>query len=353
VVAETAFPLTATAGEEGNLGNLVADSMRWMVDQYEYDESDPTTRKVDIAIESNGVIRDNIMACSHDDLTTDAVECDPDDLIGNIAFSDAFRVLPLGFGLELAPDDYPAVGYPMVTIYVTAAEIKKALEVITTVYPARGSDFWLNVSGVRFTYLPIPLVGVRDIYLGDSTVPLDTSPANTELYKIAINYYVAQFIAVVGEYTAGLLTVIPKDAEGNSYLDGTAHPEGLDEARVDTDPDTDGIQELQQWVGFMDYLAWLGTIPSNYAGPEGRIEKLCVVATAAYGSPLEEKVGVLRDFRDRILMKNPMGKKFVDFYYAHGEPVAEAVAQSEWLKTLVRILLLPLVGVAKLALLLV
>jgi hypothetical protein len=62
---------------------------------------------------------------------------------------------------------------------------------------------------------------------------------------------------------------------------------------------------------------------------------------------MQEDVGLLRDFRDEILMKSSVGRKFVSFYYAHGAPVAETIAQSEWLRALVRILLLPLVGVAK------
>jgi hypothetical protein len=52
-------------------------------------------------------------------------------------------------------------------------------------------------------------------------------------------------------------------------------------------------------------------------------------------------------------MKTTMGRKFVDFYYTHGSAVAQAVAGSEWLKAVIRVLLLPLVGVAKFALLLV
>ena len=62
---------------------------------------------------------------------------------------------------------------------------------------------------------------------------------------------------------------------------------------------------------------------------------------------------LLRDFRDRILMKSTLGRAFVDFYYTHGPALAHTVAQSEWLRAMVRILLLPLVGVAKLLLLLV
>lgn len=276
VIAETDFDLTIKSGEENNLGNLATDAMRWMVDQYEYDPENPDTRKVDLAVESSGVIRDDILKGA----------------TGNIAFSDAFRVVPLGFGLD------GAVGYPMVTIYVTASEVKKALEVITTVYPLMGSDYWLSVSGLKFEYNPnlIPFFRVLRIYLSDgeggySDVPLDTSKNNTNLYKIAINYYVAQFIAVVGDYTYGILDIDPKDADGNSYMDEIAHPNGLDEACVDIDPVTTGVQELQQWRGFMDYLDnfpdadanGISDIPGRYSGPEGRItEATCFISTAAY-----------------------------------------------------------------------
>jgi hypothetical protein len=149
-----------------------------------------------------------------------------------------------------------------------------------------GSDFWLNVSGLRVNYMcrGIPFYRVGKIFVGDSEngyaeTPLDISRDNTRLYKVAINYYVAQFIAVVGDYTYGILTIDPKDENGISYSDATVHPNGLAEARVDTDPLTEGIQELQQWVGFMDYLKGLPdtdadlipNIPETYSGPEGRI----------------------------------------------------------------------------------
>jgi len=282
IVAETAYDLICTAGEETNLGNLVADSMRWMVDQVDYDPADPESRKVDLAVESNGVIRDDILKGT----------------TGLISFSDAFRVLPLGFGLEKDINGDPFVGYPMVTFYVTASEIRKALEVITTVYPLKGnnSDYWLNVSGLKFEYNPKLLLfyRVRKIYMGDETNGYDTKPLNTtftnkKLYKIAINYYVAQFIAVIGDYTYGFLKIVPKDKNGVSYLDKTAHPEGLNEARVDKDPLTPGVQELQQWEGFMRYLESFDDIrgqsypdvPDLYKGPTGRIKQTnCFISTA-------------------------------------------------------------------------
>jgi len=340
-VAETSFDLVATAGQESNLGNLVTDSMRWMVDQVEYDPMNPQTR-VDFAIESNGVIRDDIL----------------EGATGRVDFSDTFRALPLGFGLD------GAVGYPMVTIYVTGEEVRKAMEVITTVYGLKGSDYWLNISGMRLEYNPtgFPFLRVRNIYPGNdvdgySDVPLDYSPFNTELYKVAINYYVAQFIAVIGDYTYGILTIDPKDALGVSYLDPAAHPNGLDEARVDTDPATPGVQELQQWRGFMDYLGTfpdlepdgIPDIPDRYAGPTGRLRTVdCFIATAAFGTGLQGKIDVLRDFRDSVLLQHPAGRAFVNAYYTYGPPVADAVAERPWLKGWVRFFLLPVIGIASL-----
>ncbi|MBI2657960.1 hypothetical protein HYX08_04675 [Candidatus Woesearchaeota archaeon] len=42
----------------------------------------------------------------------------------------------------------------------------------------------------------------------------------------------------------------------------------------------------------------------------------CFVATAVYGDPEAPQVQVLRDFKDNVLMKHPLGKRFVDFYYS-------------------------------------
>ena len=41
----------------------------------------------------------------------------------------------------------------------------------------------------------------------------------------------------------------------------------------------------------------------------------CFIATAAYGSYMEPHVMILRDFRDRLLLTNPVGKALVELYY--------------------------------------
>jgi hypothetical protein len=70
----------------------------------------------------------------------------------------------------------------------------------------------------------------------------------------------------------------------------------------------------------------------------------CFIATAAYGSPLEPHVQLLKIFRDQGLLNLPYGPEFVRLYYRYSPPIAETIAETEWLKPLVRAGLLPLIG---------
>jgi len=72
----------------------------------------------------------------------------------------------------------------------------------------------------------------------------------------------------------------------------------------------------------------------------------CFIATAAYGSPMEEHVKILRDFRDRFLLTNPAGKVFVDIYYAYSPFIADFITEHETLRAPVRLGLLPIVGIS-------
>ena len=72
----------------------------------------------------------------------------------------------------------------------------------------------------------------------------------------------------------------------------------------------------------------------------------CFIATAAYGFYMEPHVVILREFRDRFLLTDPVGKAFVDLYYAYSPPIADCIAQNEALKAAVRLSLLPLVGIS-------
>jgi len=72
----------------------------------------------------------------------------------------------------------------------------------------------------------------------------------------------------------------------------------------------------------------------------------CFIATAAYGSPLEKHVQVLRQFRDVYLLPSKIGHAFVDAYYSLSPPAAEFIAGHDTLRALVRFALLPFVGMS-------
>jgi hypothetical protein len=71
----------------------------------------------------------------------------------------------------------------------------------------------------------------------------------------------------------------------------------------------------------------------------------CFIATAAYGSPLEARVVTLKEFRDRWLLVNAVGKYLVRFYYKHSPPLASIIETRQWLKLMVRGVLTPLVAI--------
>jgi len=264
IVARTEFDLRFQ-DDESNLGNLIADSIRWAINRVDYDRSDPTT-KVVVAIESNGVIRDDLLRGK----------------TGNIVVCDLFRTIPLGFSRG---DD--TMGYPLITTYLYAHEIKKIIEVLTSIYPRKGSNFFLQVSGMKFKYNPNRVIfdRVTDIWIGseeEGYQPLDYSATNKNLYRVAANIYNATFLNFVGRFTYGILDIVPKDRNGNRVT--TKAPTGnpfdlLLSLRVDVDREKPGFQELKQWVAVMDYVKsfpdkngdGIPDIPEKYGGKLGRI----------------------------------------------------------------------------------
>jgi hypothetical protein len=76
----------------------------------------------------------------------------------------------------------------------------------------------------------------------------------------------------------------------------------------------------------------------------------CFIATAAYGSMMEPHVKTLRDFRDKFMLDNAAGKRFVRLYNTYSPPIADVIAKHDSLRAMVRIILLPVVGMSWVAL---
>jgi len=76
----------------------------------------------------------------------------------------------------------------------------------------------------------------------------------------------------------------------------------------------------------------------------------CFVATAAYGSPTDSHVISLREFRDRYLLHNPFGNALADLYYRCSPPLANLTARHESTRIILKLSLLPVVGLSWMAL---
>ena len=76
----------------------------------------------------------------------------------------------------------------------------------------------------------------------------------------------------------------------------------------------------------------------------------CFIATAAFGSPMQPYVKILRKFRDRYLLESSVGKALVNLYYKYSPPMAGFITNHGNLRAMVRIFLLPVVGMSWVAL---
>lgn len=76
----------------------------------------------------------------------------------------------------------------------------------------------------------------------------------------------------------------------------------------------------------------------------------CFIATAAYGTPLAAEIDTLRGVRDSYLLDSAVGTAFTDTYYHVSPWIADAVAANPVLASAVRMLLLPVIFIGKIAL---
>lgn len=246
VVASTESDLTLPRWAEAPVGNLVADAYR-RVSAALQPEAPPV-----IGVEANGQLRAPLLKGS----------------TGEVWFSDLFRILPIGIGPNRQP------GFPLVTFYLTASEIRAGLE-LGAGKNVISNDYFLQISGLKVEYDPeaslFSRVASLTLVTEEGEEPLDLEDTST-CYKLVTTSYVAGLLGVVEGFTQGLLAVNAKDADCETKIDATTR-------FVDADPEARGVQELKQWQALYSYVSSfpdsdgddIPNIPLAYGTPQDRI----------------------------------------------------------------------------------
>lgn len=234
------FATSQEVGElhaELNLGSIMADAYTYAVEKLDTVDTHP----VDVTVVPAGVVRDTYAK-------------------GNITTENVYNSFSLGIGADGVP------GYPLISVYLTGAELKLVAEIDASV-----SDLMttarLYTDGLYWNYNPNRMIlnKVTDVYLCDQKeqrVELE----DDKLYRVVTDFYSSQMLGGVTDLSYGLLSLVPKFADGTPI-------ENYEDAVITVDG-----QELKAWSAIARYMAsfedtdgdGVGNVPAKYDTLEGR-----------------------------------------------------------------------------------
>ena len=201
--------------EELNLGDIMSDSYVYAVENSEYYDGNP----VDVAVVPSGTVRDTYTK-------------------GDVTVEQVYNSFSLGIGKD------GLAGYPLIGVYLTGKELKLVAEIDASV-----SDFMniarLYCSGLNFTYNPHRMIlnKVTDCYLtkaGDEGNREEIE--DDKLYHVVTDLYTGQMLGAVMDTSYGLLSITPKDKDGNPI-------KNLEDQAI-----MEGDQELKAWDAIARYM---------------------------------------------------------------------------------------------------
>ena len=202
-----------TEHKELNLGDIMADAYVYAVENSEYYDGDP----VDVAVVPSGTVRDTYTK-------------------GDITVEDVYNSFSLGIGKD------GVAGYPLINAYLTGKELKLVAEVDASI-----SDFMMTArlycSGLNFTYNPHRMIlnKVTDCYLTRADGER-TEIEDDKLYHVVTDLYTGQMLGSVMKMSYGLLSLEPKDKDGNPI-------ENLEDHAV-----MEGDKEMKAWDAIARYM---------------------------------------------------------------------------------------------------
>jgi hypothetical protein len=104
---------------------------------------------------------------------------------------------------------------------------------------------------------------------------------------------------------------------------------------------------IEIMIEFCECFALLTICPPEEEA-DGDGEVTCFIATAVYGED-GDATNILREFRDKYMLTNPVGKALVDLYYRVSPPIAQFLTEHPALQPVVRAMLLPAVALSTIA----
>lgn len=244
--AEADFTLEET-------GNLIGDAYIRAIQRLEGLDYVP----VDFAVAPSGVIRDVLRA-------------------GPVTTAQAFDILSLGSGADGSP------AYPLVSVYLTGRDLKNAFEVdasISALMPAAE----LYGAGMRWEWNPHRMIldkvtDAAQLLPEGSEAPIQ----NDRLYRVVADLYSGQMLGAVEAQSMGLLTVTPRDENGDPVVDL--------ESRIIKDADG---TELKAWYALASYLEEQGALRPTELRKEANASWDPLALLADPGAPTLALLGVL------------------------------------------------------------
>ena len=242
VLTTTDFDLkTPASGVQSgnNLGDLVADSFLWAVENLEADAPNVQT----VSVTADGVLRASLRT-------------------GELTTTQAFDVLSMGVGSD------GTSGFPLVAVYLTGEELKAAAEVDASVTPIMPAA-QLYMGGMKYTFNTHRMFFNRVVsarfseppFVNDFTGSGLAEIEDDQLYRVVTGMYSAQMLGTVKSKSMGLLSLEPKMADGTPVTD-------FDACIL---RDAEG-NEIKEWYALAAYLQSFGGagLPDWYAQPDGR-----------------------------------------------------------------------------------
>lgn len=211
---------------ESTLANVFSDAYKWAAEQAD-------GVPVDIALTAAGVIRESLPT-------------------GDVTVSDVFNAASLGVGTE----------GELVSVYVTGKDLKNVMEVDATVQPLMRAA-QLFCSGVEYSFNTNRMFfnKVDSAFLRRNDGTLEEIQ-DDKLYRLVTGMYCGEMLGAVESTSYGLLTVTPRDAEGN-----VLELEDLSRYVV-RDAKGDPVKE---WYAIASYLEQMGgEMDEQYSQPDGR-----------------------------------------------------------------------------------